>query len=127
MSELIERQAAIDALGEEPEVWSGNDEYEQGLNNQWHYDVNALKDLPSVQPETCVYWDRESNFCALHRPSAQTERKRGEWLDNETSYSDDTPQTCTCSICGIRSRRPIGNFCKRCGADMRGDNNGSQI
>ena len=48
MSDLIERQAAIDALGEEPEVWSGNDEYEQGLNNQWHYDVNALKDLPSA-------------------------------------------------------------------------------
>lgn len=47
------------------------------------------------------------------------ERKRGKWLDNETSYSDDIPQTCTCSICGIRSRRPIGNFCKWCGADMR--------
>lgn len=29
--------------------------------------------LPSVQPETCAYWDRESNFCALHRPSAQPE------------------------------------------------------
>lgn len=48
MSELIKKQAAIDALGEEPEVWSGNDEYEQGLNNQWHYDVNALKNLPIV-------------------------------------------------------------------------------
>lgn len=48
MSDLIERQAAIDTLGEEPEVWSGNDVYEQGLNNQWHYDVNALKVLPSV-------------------------------------------------------------------------------
>lgn len=49
MSDLIERQAAICALGEEPEVWSGNDEYEQGLNNQWHYDVNALKALPIVE------------------------------------------------------------------------------
>lgn len=49
------------------------------------------------------------------------ERKKGKWLDNETSYSDDVPQTCTCSVCGIRSRRPIGDFCKWCGADMRDD------
>jgi hypothetical protein len=50
MSDLISRQAAIDALGDEPEVWSGKDEYELGLNNQWHYDVNALKALPSAKP-----------------------------------------------------------------------------
>lgn len=55
MSDLIDRQAAIDALGDEPEVWSGKDEYEQGLNNQWHHDVNALKALPPAQSEplTC--------------------------------------------------------------------------
>ena len=51
MDDLISRQAAIDALGEEPEVWTGKDEYAQGLNNQWHYDVNALKAVPSAQPE----------------------------------------------------------------------------
>ena len=50
-SDLISRQAAIDALGDEPEVWTGKDEYAQGLNNQWHYDVNALKAVPSAQPE----------------------------------------------------------------------------
>lgn len=49
--DTISRQAAIDALGEEPEVWTGNDEYAQGLNNQWHYDVNALKAVPSTQPD----------------------------------------------------------------------------
>lgn len=60
--DLISRQAAIDALGEEPEVWSGKDEYAQGLNNQWHYDVNALKTVPSERPEIirckdCKYHD----------------------------------------------------------------------
>lgn len=50
-SDCISKQAAIDALGDEPEVWSGDDEYAQGLNNQWHYDVNSLKAVPSVQPE----------------------------------------------------------------------------
>ena len=49
MSDLISRQAAIDALGEEPMVWSGKDEYEQGLNNQWHYDMTAIKAVPSVE------------------------------------------------------------------------------
>lgn len=51
MNDLISRQAAIDALGDEPEVWTGRDEYAQGLNNQWHYDVNALKAVPSAQPK----------------------------------------------------------------------------
>lgn len=51
MIDPIDRQAAIDALGEEPEVWSGKDEYERGLNNQWHYDVTALKAVPSAQTD----------------------------------------------------------------------------
>ena len=50
-NDLIDRQAAIDALGEEPEVWTGKDEYAQGLNNQWHYDRNAIKAVPSAEPE----------------------------------------------------------------------------
>lgn len=28
-----------------------------------------------MQPRTCEFWDSESNFCALHRPSAQPEPK----------------------------------------------------
>lgn len=54
-SDIIYRRDAIDALGEEPEVWTGKDEYAQGLNNQWHYDVNALKAVPSAQPAPCEF------------------------------------------------------------------------
>ena len=62
MNDLISRQVAIDALGEEPEVWTGNDEYAQGLNKQWHCDVNTLKALPSAQPQrTCVNCGRTVN------------------------------------------------------------------
>lgn len=127
MSDLIEKQAAIDALGEEPEVWSGNDEYEQGLNNQWHYDVNALKDLPSVQPETCAYWDGESNFCALHRPSAQAEQKKGKWRHYEgyltcsecgTEYDDDIMTHCG---------DDVPKFCPNCGAKMDEVENETEI
>ena len=31
-------------------------------------------DCPPAQPkDNCEYWDSESSFCALHRPSAQPE------------------------------------------------------
>lgn len=49
VDDTISRQAAIDALGDEPEVWTGKDEYAMGLNNQWHYDRNAIKAVPSAQ------------------------------------------------------------------------------
>ena len=49
MDDFISRQMAIDALGEEPEVWLENDDYALGLNNQWHYDVNALMAVSSAQ------------------------------------------------------------------------------
>lgn len=48
--DAVNKQEAIDALGEEPEVWM-DDEYALGLKNQWRYDVNALKALHSAQPE----------------------------------------------------------------------------
>ena len=66
MDDLISRQAAIDALGEEPEVWSENDQYELGLNNQWNSDVIALKALPSavVRCKECKWRDEHSLICA---------------------------------------------------------------
>lgn len=63
MDDLISRQAAIDALGEEPPVWyDGEDEIAE--RNQWRRDVTAIKELPSAQPEVihccdCVYYDPE--------------------------------------------------------------------
>ena len=48
--DTISREAAIDALGEKPLAWMES-EYAQGLQNQWVWDVNALKALPSSQPE----------------------------------------------------------------------------
>lgn len=52
-------------------------------------------------------WIAEITACV---PSAQPKRKRGEWLDNETSFADGVRQTCTCSVCGRRSVRPLGDF-----------------
>ena len=50
MSDPIDRQAAIDALGDKPLAWTEG-EYELGLQQQWEADVNAIKVLPSAQPE----------------------------------------------------------------------------
>lgn len=57
MSDLIERQAAIDTLGEKPLAWTEG-EYELGLQNQWQSDVDALKALPSAQPDLSEYSDK---------------------------------------------------------------------
>ncbi len=104
MSDLIERQAAIDALGEEPEVWTGKDEYAQGLNNQWRYDVNALKDLPPAQPE----------------------RKTGRWVRTGVGYSLYKCTACNdlCTVAGWADCIPeermykVFKYCPNCGAKM---------
>lgn len=55
MSDLIDRQAAIDALGEKPLVRTTESDYEIGLQNQWEADVHAIKAVPSVQPTLYGY------------------------------------------------------------------------
>jgi len=115
MDDLISRQAAIDALGAEPEVWSGKDEYEQGLNNQWHYDVNALKSLPSAQPKIkCI-----ANITMTDEQVQEVfEKVKAEILAARPKR---------CEYCNADSDgyvKPIeknGHAFVRCGADMRDD------
>lgn len=43
----------------------------------------------------------------------------GEWLETEDSYADPPKQqTCMCSVCKKLSKRPLGDFCRWCGACM---------
>ena len=46
--DMISRQAALDALGEEPPVWYDGEE-ELAERYQWRRDVAAIKALPSAQ------------------------------------------------------------------------------
>ena len=48
MSDLINRQAAIDALGEKP---VGDTDWDLGCRNQWEWDTEILRTLPSTEPE----------------------------------------------------------------------------
>lgn len=62
MNDLISRQNAIDALGEEPLVWhEGEDEIAE--RNQWRRDLNAIKALPSAQPDIIVCADCKHWIC----------------------------------------------------------------
>ena len=46
MSEYIKREAAIQALGDEPEIWSDYDPEERAENGAWHYHKHCLEAVP---------------------------------------------------------------------------------
>lgn len=105
MSDLIDRQAAIEALGEQPLAWEQG-EYEDGLIAQWESDVEAIKNLPPAQPE----------------------QRTGRWIPADSQCG------IRCSICGVpvddfcHSIDYIDldyepNFCPNCGLPMKGANN----
>lgn len=119
MSDLISRQAAIDACHN----------YEDGKDLYFFGDVveERLQNLPSAHPEMdewctdCREYDHERHCCPRHNSvirGALAERKTGRW---EKVYGDHVylglrPWTVCCSECGM-----IGNgtrYCPNCGAKM---------
>ncbi len=115
MDDLISRQAALrtDCFGDGHEGLRAFHVYE---------DYKKMRDyieaLPSVQPEqTCEYWDGESKFCALCRPSAQPQRKTGKWIVHKSGWvCSECNEFVVSAIMGY----PRYNFCPMCGAKMKG-------
>ena len=105
--DLISRRAAIDALGEAPEVWMDTPEEFASLN-QWEMDVTAIEAVPSVE-----------------RPKGHWESK--EVLSNADGEVIEEWQSARCSNCGRYHTTPYMyyfnkyNYCPNCGADMRGE------
>lgn len=89
-SDLISREAARDVIN----TW-GRHENENVRMDLLHNDINAI---PAVDAAPVVH---------------------AVWLDTDTSYADG-PQDCRCSACGVRSLRPLGEYCRWCGAKMDG-------
>ena len=60
---------------------------------------------------------------ANEMPSAEPERKKGEWIyDTERVAGDGwTYRQYHCSECGFQELGGLQNFCPNCGADMRGE------
>lgn len=148
MSEdLIRRSDAIEALGEEPYVWTDDDEFAIGERSQWIDDVSAIKAVPSVDTSEAKeyilselsdlleeYSELDEN--GLHDPkwcgvreaygivknAPFADRPKGEWKHLK---GDEW----LCSECGhvIRTEgsweHPLErgkDYCEHCGARMKG-------
>lgn len=137
--DTISRKAAVNAL------WKALYEYEDKTEKQFlesedldiydwmvhrifvqnmsDIDRRTILDLPSAerqkgQPSECEYWDDESNFCTLNRPSVE---RTGRWIDIE--HAPNGLLYVTCSVCGKRQTVEFTSYCGNCGAkmDLEGD------
>ena len=72
--------------------------------------------------------DPEENWMMQDRirelPSAQPEREKGKWIEHGVKEGH-LIEKYTCSECDYYSGTKTSNFCPNCGADMRGDSDGS--
>lgn len=102
MSDLIDRQAAIEAL----------------IDTFTYIDPMALIDviskLPSAQPEVIA--------CGEGELSTQPERKKGKWIEKSERLAPlNTIWWDECSVCGHHAfNRMTTDFCPNCGALMEG-------
>ena len=94
MSDLIYRQDAIDALGEEPEVWYSDDDIGNGMRTQWGCDREAIEALPSAE-------------------------RNGKWIDRSEGGRIKYPwyESYECNQCGHEGCG-AWEYCPRCGARM---------
>lgn len=97
MSDLIDRQAAIDAV--------------QGIGR-----LATLPDNDDVVRMSAV------EYVLFNLPSALQERKKGRWLPDNRNYYEER---FVCSVCRKSYEvdtcmgEPTWDFCPGCGADMR--------
>ena len=71
MDKYIKLQDAIDALGEEPEIWCETDE-ESAIRNQWERDKVAIE---AVEPEDVVPWSWLENYIDSFGPMLREDYK----------------------------------------------------
>jgi len=111
MSDLIDRQAAIDVV---------------------HRAIYGFFDICSDDDESPITYKDEklldinkaitTQICKL--PSAQPERKKGRWISQDFNKHNGMISTLVyyfpkCSVCGHTAN--YTNYCPNCGADMRGE------
>ena len=106
MKDLISRQAAIDALRTH-ERKALHKWFDNQLDIEWN---NAI--------DICCY-DIED------LPSAQPERKRGKWIEDDDGWDEVIWRCSECdAVFTLVDGTPKENeyyFCPHCGADMRGE------
>ena len=71
--DTISRQAAIKWVKTECNPYGKPTlDYETGCKVMKHLELMPSAEQQEVQSSECKYWDDESNFCALYRPSAES-------------------------------------------------------
>ena len=106
MSDLIDRHAAIESIRE------------------------CALEAHSIRRFEMVQGYLNAIECIEEEPSAEPERKTGHFIGTEfDGYADGSPvyYEWKCSECGcvFEDDEPTFNYCPNCGADMRGEINGS--
>ena len=97
MSDLISRQAAIDAIRKSASKYTGFMEMEMYTDNDA---VEAINGVPSAYP------------------------KKGMWTKIRLTDKDYGARAKECSSCGSTFFNTIRwHYCPNCGADMRGETN----
>ena len=108
MNDLISRQAAIDALGEQIE------QCDKALSS---FDISMRDEFAVKAERASLVAFRE---ILEYLPPAQPERIKGRWIEH-----DDGLTACECSVChekyNLYEEDVFGrNFCPMCGAKMEG-------
>lgn len=95
--------------------------------------LEELADLYWTEERFLTFKDVDGVFDRIKAlPSAQPERKKGEWIEREVTHIDDLEakdiitawQSCKCSVCGRYDTRPYmyyfnaPKYCSWCGAEM---------
>lgn len=114
MSELIEKQQAIDAM----ENWFS----EMLTTHKEDYSIREiLMELPPVEQceedypdcRECKHYDHEKHhcprFCAVIRDAI--EPKQGKWIKMEVGY-----KCSNCSLCGNKHAIDFYRYCPNCGS-----------
>lgn len=100
MSDLISRQAAIEAM-----------------SDTWKHICYVARRKHPTKGEEAVYMDMCGTINRV--PSAQPERKKGKWIPQFDKWGDyvTTTEGYKCSECGVFDSMK-DNFCPNCGAEM---------
>ena len=128
MNELIERQAAIDALKNR---WKKTRNYE-GIGDDIAEECELyLKQVPSAQPEPT--YEQVEEYCKRRCLHVVTDdffestkpQRLGHWIKHIDSFDGEQYE---CSECGVlwefNDGTPEDNeayFCPKCGAKMKGE------
>ena len=124
MSRYIDADALIEAMGEEPYVWTDSAE-EIAERNQWLTDMNIIENAPTIDTVSVVRGEWE-----LVEPRYPIEQR--VYWNKEQALADTKGNGAIekrrCSCCGFiknfmghmkDEQFKLWNFCPNCGADMR--------